>query len=318
MFAVASTLAIHFQKRTNRTIKLLFVLAFVAFFFFTVSYRRPPGTEAWAGHAYTLALVLAFLPYALGWWHDVQKHYLDCRALAEGVRVQLYWCLAGLDQGAANTYLRLQRTELEWVRDALRNWTFACERLTSDDGVADDHARLCLVRDCWVKRQASFYQKNVVRLRRWLMAFVACGWALVAIGFLWAVLRSWAGFEGVELVPWVVRLVDAAPGLLDGRNRLLLELGSVLLGLGPVIAGLCFGYAKVIALSENANRYEQAGITFSLALQTMEQCLKSGTVDQDSLKQCREILLELGKEALIENGSWLMLLRDRPLGIPKM
>jgi len=38
----------------------------------------------------------------------------------EGLRVQLFWNLAGLSDEVADHYLRQQRTELEWIRNAIR------------------------------------------------------------------------------------------------------------------------------------------------------------------------------------------------------
>ena len=51
---------------------------------------------------------------------DAQGRYLDYRALAEALRVQFYWRLAGLNDSAAASYLRKQLDELRWIRDALR------------------------------------------------------------------------------------------------------------------------------------------------------------------------------------------------------
>jgi hypothetical protein len=50
--------------------------------------------------------------------------YQDYRALAEGMRVQFYWRLAGLKLSVADHYLRKQRSELDWICSAIRVWVF--------------------------------------------------------------------------------------------------------------------------------------------------------------------------------------------------
>src|SRR5207249_4398230 len=115
---------------------------------------------------------------------------------------QLFWSLAGLKSIAANSYLRLQRTELEWVRDALRNWTFICERQDPRNGAEaemDYDDRLRIVQECWVARQANYFEEKVPRARRRLVALVAFGWAFMIVGFLWALIRSGAKFQGEDL-----------------------------------------------------------------------------------------------------------------------
>ncbi len=52
---------------------------------------------------------------ALYFWHrknDTHGKYLDYRALAEGLRVQLLWRLAGVSMDVSSNYLRKQNDEL--------------------------------------------------------------------------------------------------------------------------------------------------------------------------------------------------------------
>ena len=69
------------------------------------------------GHRALLAvylLIFASLGLLFLWQRrrDAQGRYLDYRALAEGLRVQFYWRLAGLQHHAAENYLRKQLDEL--------------------------------------------------------------------------------------------------------------------------------------------------------------------------------------------------------------
>ena len=55
-------------------------------------------------------------------WH---RKYLDYRALAEGLRVEFYWAVAGVNTSVEGTFahesfLQKQDLELEWIRAAMR------------------------------------------------------------------------------------------------------------------------------------------------------------------------------------------------------
>ncbi|MEJ0008422.1 MAG: hypothetical protein WDM77_19190 [Steroidobacteraceae bacterium] len=84
-------------------------------------------------------------------WHrrlDAQGRYLDYRALAEGLRVQFYWRLAGLTDNASSSYLRKQLDELRWIREALRATGAVPPPLS---------ARADLALKCWIHGQADYY-----------------------------------------------------------------------------------------------------------------------------------------------------------------
>ena len=76
-----------------------------------------------ASLVYTVCLVLAYGWYLWAYWRRYEHRFHDYRALAEGLRVQMYWNAAGITACAADHYLRRQRSEFEWIRQALRAWT---------------------------------------------------------------------------------------------------------------------------------------------------------------------------------------------------
>ena len=92
----------HFQKATRRTLGWLLVLAFLA----AAALQGDPlarASEFSLNGLYVGALVAA---YALWLWSRrarYQTKYLDYRALAEGLRVQIFWRLAGISDAAADS-----------------------------------------------------------------------------------------------------------------------------------------------------------------------------------------------------------------------
>jgi predicted membrane channel-forming protein YqfA (hemolysin III family) len=122
-YAVADSLAIHFQTRTQKTLKLLVFLVLGAVVLFGV-YAHLGGEEwqLWCLAAYILVLAVADFFYLCAKREDQQNKHQDYRTVAEGLRVQFYWRLAGMSESAADYYLSKQRSELDWIRHAVQAW----------------------------------------------------------------------------------------------------------------------------------------------------------------------------------------------------
>lgn len=112
-----------------------------------------------------------------------ERHH-DYRALAEGVRVQFYWNLAGLGHSVSANYMHRQRSELDWIRAAIRSVTIPYEawrerfrRLSRQDQVTALRCVLC----CWIDVQRDYFQKSWHAHHRTLHAWHKVG-AVLAIG----------------------------------------------------------------------------------------------------------------------------------------
>jgi heme exporter protein D len=79
-----------------------------------------------------------------------------------------------------------------------------------------------------------------------------------------------------------------------------------------VIGALLHGYAEKQALSEHVKQYDRMSVLFANAKQRLGEAL-----DGEQLHEARLLLRELGREALAENGDWVLLHRQRPLEIPQ-
>ena len=89
---------------------------------------------------------------------DDQNRFQDYRTLCEGLRVQLYWRLAGMGQLVSNYYLMRQKNELDWIRSAVRAWGLLAEPAAPGDppgSIPDD--RRDLIRTKWVLAQLNYY-----------------------------------------------------------------------------------------------------------------------------------------------------------------
>ncbi|MER3445766.1 MAG: hypothetical protein C4291_02520 [Candidatus Dadabacteria bacterium] len=112
---------------------------------------------------YSVLLGVAFFLYYRAKQNEYQNKYQDYRAIAEGLRVQFFWHLAGLPTLVEEHYLGKQRSELDWIRSAIR----VCWSITGGEvnnrvspGISpQDIHRIQLVLKHWVEDQYAYFNK---------------------------------------------------------------------------------------------------------------------------------------------------------------
>lgn len=297
-YAVADTLAIYFQKRRRLTLVTLFVVAVLAVLTFEVYGELLAHPLVLAGYPLLLAGALSL--YLLSERKKFQNKHLDYRALAEGLRVQLFWQLAGLTDQVADHYLRQHRTELEWIRNAIRGWNIFAQPDCISGGGADAAGRSVAMVEFagkhWVEAQGAFFDRSTTRdhkklgrrerLAQWSFGF---GLALAALVFS---------------LHFVLSDFDESSYL---RHVLI-----VVMGITPVIAAAIGGYAEKMAFSAQAKRYDWMKALFNRAatqLRSLEE--------RKDFAGAQQLIFDLGKEALEENGAWVMIHRERTADVYK-
>ena len=239
---------------------------------------------------------------------DNQNKHQDYRALAEGLRVQLFWRLAGLPDSVADHYLRKQRSELTWIRNAIQVWRISADHACAVGpvGGVQQTDRMKQLLEHWVEEQRRYFadrarkdERKLEHLERFVRALVALSLALalaLAAAFL---ARSWWG-HALHLAERWVSLADHEPGCV-----------VLLITMFSVSAALVRSYIETMALSEHTRQYERMSLLFENAAQRLEEAVAAGNHEE-----ARHLVRELGKEALAENGDWLLLHRQRPLDVP--
>ncbi len=291
-YAVADTLAQHFQKRRRLTLATLFVLAVLAMLSFEVYAHLLAHPFVLA--AYPLSLASAVSLYLLTKRKGFQNKHLDYRALAEGLRVQLFWNVAGLSEEVADHYLRQHRTELEWIRNAIRGWNVLAEPDLSSvdpgDKARGPATKLEFVVKHWIDNQRGFFDRATTRdhgklARRGNLA------------------KSLFGF-GLVLAVLVVALHLLVPDF--GKSSHWRHLLIVVMGMTPAIAAAISGYAEKMAFSAQAKRYDWMKALFDRAANQL-----TNLVEKKDGAGAQQLIFDLGKEALEENGDWVMIHREK-------
>ncbi len=293
VYSTANALARHFQSRFQLFTKLILVLA-----------AGMVGCYGWYtsidSHLMTLVSYLVLFLTATGIFQFVKSHHynnksLDYRALAEGLRVQIFWHLSGLIDSVADHYLRKQRGELVWIRSAIRavnlyDWV---ENVDSIDNV---HSH-------WVEYQYTWFNNNAPKNHDY--------------GKKMRLIINSLFVSGAILV--VVMLL--------GQFTNILQAGSVwqhtlilLIALIPATGALLHHYTEKMAFEEHAKQYERMAVLFGRANKSLEATIiKLHQSKADSAlvaiyqQEAQNGLFELGKEALEENGDWVLLHRKKPL-----
>ncbi|MDM8563154.1 hypothetical protein QUF54_07360, partial [Candidatus Marithioploca araucensis] len=282
VYGTANALARHFQSRFQLFTKLVLMLA-----------AGMVGCYGWYTsinpHLITLTGYFVLFIAAAGIFHFVKwQHYhnknLDYRALAEGLRVQIFWHLGGLIDSVADHYLRKQRDELIWIRGAIRavnlyDWV---ENVDSIDNV---HSH-------WVEHQHDWFSKNAPKNHHHAQKMRVVINRLFLLG----------GFLVLGL------LLGQFTNTLQS-DFLWHQILILLIALIPATGALLHHYTEKMAFEEHAKQYERMTALFTRASKALEPImLKLRQVKNDPVmtekhqKEAREELFELGKEALEENG----------------
>ncbi len=122
-YTVSDTLALYYQKRAVLTWRLLFGLALCAVLAFGI-YAHMCSDSILSLSAYLIIMGVGFAIYKYAKKKEFHDRHLECRVLAEALRIQFFWTLSGISNYVADYYLLKQRTELDWIRRALRNIRF--------------------------------------------------------------------------------------------------------------------------------------------------------------------------------------------------
>jgi hypothetical protein len=289
------------QRESVRFMRFVYTFGFIAGAAQIVE-LGPAGVAIKAG-----LLFVAFAFFAFARKNGYENRYQDYRALAEGLRVQKAWRCAGLrDRVVDASYLRMQQSELQWIRLALRAASLVYGDRESGAVPSPDHPE-CLQ---WIRGQWRYYyaaaRREAKRDRLYKRVTVAATTlGVVLSGAAGAALMIASGvrlgafaWRGVP-VPWVA-----------SHNDLLTYLATVPMALAGLMALLIRSFSEHEAYGENARRYQRMFVVFDFALRRLHKIRNRGYAG-DAVA----VIGELGHEALTEHADWLILHRERPLSV---
>lgn len=288
LYQSADWLAVRYQKFFSSSLLLSHVLAVsMGLVFVVYSEMLEVSALAWTFLGlFGLGTVLHLFSEKREW----HRKYLDYRALAEGLRVQLYWGLAGVVDAqkaefAYDNFLQKQDVDLSWIRHVMRSAS-----LQSYHSEVPDPRWLDWVGDRWVGQatpgdgQLAYYESKALHRSRTYRRTVLLGSMALWVGV------SMAAFLG----QFATRLNDQQAFAL-----------VLMMGVLPLIAGVRDAYSHKKADKELIKQYQFMAKIFSNARRLLD--------NSDDPAFRRRVLRAVGAAALEEHAEWLLMHRERPL-----
>jgi len=288
MFSHTDWLAVHFQKRFNQGMFSTHALAVIMGIVFIV-YAELDGAP-WMLFLFLALFLAGVLIFVIGERRQWHRKYLDYRALAEGLRVQLYWNLAGVVEThsavfAYDNFLQKQDVDLGWIRHVMRSASLRRDRIR-----APHPGWVEWVSGQWIGKPDSetgqlayYHRRSEIKSANYRRTT-----RLASISL-------WLG------ILFAVMLAVATGRMTETQRQLLL----VLMGVLPLVAGIRDAYSHKKAERELIKQYRFMGRVFGNA----RRLLNSST----DLAFQRRVLKAVGNAALEEHAEWLLMHRERPL-----
>lgn len=278
----ADALARRYQVLFYRQVRWTSLLALLAGACFVAFADWPARNFMIYPYIFCVVLVLSlfWLDRRFSW----QRKSQDYRVLAEGLRVQFYWSVAGVQMEnpsrfSHDSFLKRQDLELGWIRNVMR---YAGFRADSTDRSSSE-AVVALCRQHWVSAQLDYYRSKASDLR------------------VRHRITSLLGMFGFALL-LLAALVLALNG--DLLERVAGDMLIALMGLLPFAIAARQNYAFKMAELELLTQYQHYVRIFSNGADLLSKA--------PTLAMRQEILRALGEAALEENGQWILRQRERP------
>ncbi len=286
LYAMADWLAVHYQHRFASGLlfgHVLAVLMGVVFIIYSEFIVHWPLAVL-----FMVLFLTGFVVHAVGERREWHRKYLDYRALAEGLRVQVYWSLAGVVRSrsagfAYDNFLQKQDVDLAWIRHVMRSASLRRERHHPPDSrwVPWVIARWVGDRD---SGQLGYYsgkaRSRAAQYRRTRLLSQVALWGGIVMAGVLAVLAT----------------------RLDEMQAIVL---LILMGILPLVAGVRDAYSHKKADKELIKQYRFMADVLGNARRLLD--------GNDELVFQRKVLKALGSAALEEHAEWLLMHRERPL-----
>jgi len=300
-YVACDALAGHFQDKNNKSINFywlwLTIVGCLASFCLFTYWLKGPGLQicptVFGSNVLLLVACTLYSVCALGiiihWfrhqWHGFYSNHHAYRSIAEGLRIQIFWRLAEIDDSVAAHYLSHQIGELDWLRIILRTMMLPLKQTLPNTG-----AGIKVVQKMWIRDQKNYFQEKfhaLTKKSRGLRRFET-PWILVPVA-LWAAFKIW---DSTINLWWC-----------EQSHRNSLYLTAVMLGFAiiSVVVAAALSYNRIMGYSQNAARYYRMVPMFVQASELLDQLNTTGKLGRQ-----RKVIRELGREALAENAEWLL------------
>ena len=287
-FNVLDSSSLRFHRRYMNTIKSLFILGFLTVVSLAVYTNLWLDRRVLALSVFLIASASAI--YIISRRTNDHGKYLYTRTLAEALRIQFYWSLSGIRINVSDHILRIHRKEFTWIEHLLSSLYGASYH---DEKPAAESAWVLL--ENWVRNQCLFFDKAIKRMTAEQRKFtIMSNICLVA---------------GCSLLISIFFLEEF---YVSGNymNTLQVIITSLL-----SFFALMRAYIEMKGYNQLLKQYELMNILYGKAEVKLKEILGLTGDTEMKEKYLRELFTIIGKEALIENGNWYLILKEKEPGI---
>ena len=239
-------------------------------------------------------LLISALIFSLARKHAWHTKYLDYRVLAESLRVQFYLFMSGIDHSVCHDFTWSQKKEVVWVTRAIqalttgytKGYTLNSEKIKSD----------------WINGQYIYHDNQWARTER-----IRERNDKISKGMLIASLLTFGMILILEfLFPETMMLIiptDAIKHALllhDGQQIIFRGTLKILLGSFSAVTLFLSNYYGKLSLDRKVSDHKKMAALYESA----KAKWGNDGIDKENL------LIELAREEIIENGVWLSYNRD--------
>ena len=283
-YSIFDTLSLSFREKDITITIWLFVIGFLLIVTLEI-YSNVFLTNFVLGIA-MLFNVFATMIYFYSRIRKNHQKYLYNRTLAEALRIQFYWNIAGINKNVSDYILRIHRKDFTWVKHFLSAiYGITYNNKTISSGTIKD------LNDNWVKNQADFFKSSINRITQQLnfyhkisnTSFVLAFVLLVSIFFFSEYYKT---------------------------NKFLNDL-LVIIGTLLSLFALIRAYIQMKGYEQLLNQYELMNVIYQRAA---SKIIETDTYELDpdqKILYLKELFFVIGKEALIENGNWYLIFKEK-------
>ena len=214
------------------------------------------------------------------------KEFIEDRVIAEGLRVQFFWNISDIKKATSDHILRIHKTEYNWIKHILLSiygYTYNGEN-TRDETIKD-------VKKFWIINQKDWFEnklhKNEIKQKNYTIFSKVFFWAGLLLLICIATLEHYH-FEH-NFIHWLI------------------VLDSVIFG----IYALSKAYTEKQGFEQIENQYSLMKSVYEATENKMNEIENSEISVSSKEKQLDKLFYLAGKEALIENGNWYLIFKDK-------
>jgi hypothetical protein len=287
-YSILDTLSLRFHKRYMLIIFGLFATGLFIVFSLAIY------TNLWLNKS-VLAITMGLLILAgsIYFYSRITKDhtkYLYNRTLAEALRIQYYWNVAGINQNVSDYILRIHRKEFIWVEHILSSLygiSFNKKPISSE--------AINNLTNNWIKNQADFFDSSIRKMTQKLARY-----RLVSnISFIVAFVLLLSIF-----------LLEQFYVVNNYMNYLQVFIATLL-----SIFALIRAFIQITGYGQLLNQYDLMYILYNKAKAQINYINSTLHESVEQHAYLKELFFIIGKEALIENGNWYLIIKEKEPGL---